>query len=54
MLKTNYRSVSPSFADRSKYDLHPTLSTLVIDAGSDPGTSAKGVSLAPCTVQFIK
>jgi len=47
VLKTNYRSVSPSFADRSKWDLHPTLSTLVIDAGSDPGTSAKGVSLTP-------
>ncbi|WP_449406286.1 hypothetical protein [Massilia phosphatilytica] len=29
------------------YDLHPTASALVIDAGSDPGKSATGVSLAP-------
>jgi len=47
VLKTNYRSLAPSFADRSKWDLHPTLSTLVIDAGSDPGKSPKGVSLVP-------
>ena len=43
--KTNYRSASPSFANRAAYDLHPTGSALVIDAGSDPGVSAKGVSL---------
>nr|WP_063978120.1 hypothetical protein [Massilia sp. JS1662] len=43
--KTNYRSASPSFANRAAYDLHPTGSAMVIDAGSDPGVSAKGVSL---------
>ncbi len=43
--KTNYRSASPSFANRAAYDLHPVGSALVIDAGSDPGVSAKGVSL---------
>jgi hypothetical protein len=43
--KTNYRSASPSFVNRAAYDLHPVGSALVIDAGSDPGVSAKGVSL---------
>jgi hypothetical protein len=47
VLKTNYRSVAPNFADRGKWDLRPTISTLVINAGSDPGKSAKGVALAP-------
>jgi hypothetical protein len=45
--KTNYRAAAPSFANRAAYDLHPTGSALVIDAGSDPGKSASGVSLAP-------
>ena len=45
--KTNYRSAAPGFVNRAGYDLHPTASALVIDAGSDPGTSATGVSLAP-------
>jgi hypothetical protein len=45
--KTNYRSASPSFLSRVAYDLHPVGSALVIDAGSDPGVSAKGVSLKP-------
>jgi hypothetical protein len=44
--KTNYRSASPSFVNRAAYDLHPT-SALMIDAGSAPGVSATGVSLAP-------
>jgi len=44
--KTNYRSASPSFVNRAAYDLHPT-SALMIDAGSAPGLSATGVSLAP-------
>jgi hypothetical protein len=44
--KTNYRSASPSFVNRAAYDLHPT-GALMIDAGSAPGTSATGVSLAP-------
>jgi hypothetical protein len=43
--RTNYRSASPSFANRAAYDLHPVGSALMIDAGSDPGVSAKGVSL---------
>jgi hypothetical protein len=45
--KTNYRSVAPGFVDRAKWDLHPTASALVINAGTDPGKSAKGVSLTP-------
>ena len=45
--KTNYRSASPSFANRAAYDLHPVGSAMVINAGSDPGVSAKGVSLKP-------
>jgi hypothetical protein len=44
--KTNYRSASPAFVNRATYDLHPT-GALMVDAGSAPGTSAKGVSLAP-------
>ena len=44
--KTNYRAAAPSFVNRAAYDLHPTGSALVIDAGSDPGKSATGVSLA--------
>ena len=45
--KSNYRSVAPGFVDRAKWDLHPTASALVINAATDPGKSAKGVSLAP-------
>jgi hypothetical protein len=45
--KTNYRSASPGFVNRAAYDLHPTANALVIDAGSAPGTSPSGVSLAP-------
>jgi hypothetical protein len=45
--KTNYRAVAPGFVDRANWDLHPTASALVINAGTDPGRSAKGVSLAP-------
>ena len=45
--KTNYRSASPSFVNRAAYDLHPVGSAMVIDAVSDPGVSAKGVSLKP-------
>ena len=47
IVKNNYRSVSPGFVDRAKWDLHPTASALVINAGTDPGKSAKGVSLTP-------
>jgi hypothetical protein len=45
--KTNYRSVAPGFVDRAHWDLHPTASALVINAATDPGKSAKGVSLLP-------
>lgn len=45
--KTNYRSASPSFVNRAAYDLRPTGSMLVIDAGSLPDISAAGVSLLP-------
>jgi hypothetical protein len=49
--KTNYRSAAPGFVDRAAFDLRPTANALVIDAGSAPGTSASGVSLAP-TAQY--
>jgi hypothetical protein len=45
--KTNYRSAAPGFVNRAAYDLHPTASALVIDAGSAPGTAPTGVSLTP-------
>lgn len=45
--KTNYRNLAPGFVNRAAYDLRPTLAGLVIDAGSEPGTSTAGVSLKP-------
>jgi hypothetical protein len=45
--KSNYRSVAPGFVDRAHWDLHPTASALVINAATDPGKSASGVSLLP-------
>jgi hypothetical protein len=45
--KTNFRSVAAGFVNRAVYDLHPTETALVINAGTNPGTSASGVSLAP-------
>ena len=48
--KTNFRSVSPGYLDRTNFDLHPT-DALVIDSGSAPGFSASGLSLAP-TAQY--
>ena len=45
--KTNFRSMAPGFVNRASYDLRPTPKALVIDAGSAPGVSATGVSLAP-------
>jgi hypothetical protein len=44
--KTNYRAAAPSFVNRAAYDLHPT-GAQMIDMGSDPGTSPRGVSLVP-------
>jgi len=45
--KTNYRSASPGFVNRSSYDLRPLANPLVTNAGSTPGTSTSGVSLKP-------
>jgi hypothetical protein len=45
--KNNYRSAAASFVNRAGWDLRPTASALVINAGSDPGTSVAGVALAP-------
>ncbi|KFC66180.1 right-handed parallel beta-helix repeat-containing protein [Massilia sp. LC238] len=45
--KTNYASLAPAFVNRAAYDLRPTLAGLVIDAGSEPGSSTAGVSLKP-------
>jgi hypothetical protein len=46
-IKTNYAAAVPGFVNRAAYDLHPTANAMVIDAGSAPGMSASGVSLAP-------
>lgn len=43
--KTNYVAITPAFINRLLFDLHPT-SALMINAGSDPGYAATGVSLA--------
>ncbi|WP_313029291.1 hypothetical protein [Massilia alkalitolerans] len=45
--KTNYRAAAPAFVDRAAYDLRPTDSTLVVNAGSLPGLSAAGLDLLP-------
>jgi len=45
--RTNFRSLVPGFVNRLLFDLHPTANVLVINAGSVPGVSASGVSLAP-------
>lgn len=45
--KTNFRSAAPGFVDRAGFDLRPTANALVIDAGSAPGNSSAGLSLAP-------
>ncbi|MGG7605398.1 hypothetical protein [Massilia sp. BKSP1R2A-1] len=45
--KTNYRALAPGFVNRAAWDLRPTASGLVANAGSTPGTSATGVSLKP-------
>lgn len=48
--KTNYRALAPGFVNRAAWDLRPTASGLVANAGSTPGTSAAGVSLKPGAV----
>lgn len=45
--RTNYRSLAPAFVNRVLFDLHPVINALVTGAGSVPGKSASGVSLAP-------
>jgi len=49
--KSNYRSVAAGFVNRAQFDLHPLANALVINAGTAPGKSAAGVSLAP-TAQY--
>lgn len=49
--KSNYRSVAAGFVNRAQFDLHPIANALVVNAGTAPGKSAAGVSLAP-TVQY--
>jgi hypothetical protein len=48
--KTNYRSVAPGFVNRAAYELRPSPSALVVNAGSLPGKSISGVSLQPGAV----
>ena len=43
--KTNFQSLAVSFADRAGYDLRPLSNSLIINAGSSPGTSSGGLSL---------
>jgi hypothetical protein len=47
VLKNNYRVFAADIADRSTGSMRRFASALVIDAGTDPGKSAAGVSLAP-------
>jgi hypothetical protein len=47
VLRTNYSAAAPGFVDRVNFDLHPTANALVINAGSTPGVSPAGFSLAP-------
>lgn len=43
--KTNYQSLAVSFVDRARYDLRPAVGTLIVNAGSSPGSSIDGLSL---------
>lgn len=45
--KTNYRALAPGFVDRAGFDLHPTASALVVNAGSTPDKAVSGFSLTP-------
>jgi hypothetical protein len=47
VLRTNYSAAAPGFVNRAAYDLHPTANAQVINAGTTPGVSATGFSLAP-------
>ncbi|MEW6760124.1 MAG: hypothetical protein AB1437_04815 [Pseudomonadota bacterium] len=48
--KTNYRALVPGFVNRAAWDLRPTATGLVANAGTTPGTSTAGVSLKPGAV----
>ncbi|MFC5462480.1 hypothetical protein [Massilia niabensis] len=43
--KTNYQSLALAFVDRAAYDLRPLIGTLIVNAGSSPGSSSGGLSL---------
>lgn len=45
--KTNLRSLTPGFVDQTAFDLRPAPNSPMINAGSVPGTSSSGKSLAP-------
>lgn len=47
VIRTNYSAAAPGFVDRANFDLHPTANAMVINAGTTPGVSTAGVSLAP-------
>jgi hypothetical protein len=47
VLKNNYRAFAADIADRSTASMRRFASAVVIGAGTDPGTSASGVSLVP-------
>jgi hypothetical protein len=42
---TNYQSLAVSFVNRAAYDLRPVTNSLIVNAGSTPGTSSDGSSL---------
>lgn len=43
--KTNFQSLAVSFANRAAYDLRPLSNSLILNAGSAPGSSSDGASL---------
>lgn len=49
--RTNFRSIAPGFVNRTLFDLHPIANALIVNAGTTPGKSASGMSLAP-TAQY--
>ncbi|NEX59696.1 hypothetical protein G3574_01270 [Noviherbaspirillum sp. 17J57-3] len=46
-LRTNYQASAPAFVNRQAFDLQPAAGAPFIDAGSQPGIAATGVSLVP-------
>ena len=43
--QTNYQSLAPNFVNRAAYDLRLASAPQIVNAGSNPGTSAGGLSL---------